>query len=390
MTQKDTTCDNFIGFVKDIFSSELAGNIPLHAPTVGNIEITYVEAVLQSTFVSTVGDYVDRFAQSLSQYTDNSFILPVVSGTAGLHLALLSVGVSPGTLVLTQSLSFVATANAVKYCGADPVFLDVEPSTYGMDPEKLKIYLEENCEIRDDGKAWSKTNGKQVAACLPVHIFGNPCQIFELKMICDNWGIPLVEDSAESLGSLEHGIHTGTIGDVGVYSFNGNKIITTGAGGAVVSRNEAIISRVAHLANVCKVSVPNSFDFKHDDLGYNYKMPAVNAALGLGQLENLTKKIKAKKSIHEAYGAWFANSEIEFVVPRPSSDSNYWLNAIKFESRSERDYWLEKTNKMGVSTRPLWRPINEYPQFRGCEATSLKVTELLSQLVMNIPSSPGV
>ena len=389
MKLADTTCDNFINFARELFHDE-GEFVPLHAPTFSGSEIEFLQDVINSTYVSTVGDYVDRFAREISEYVGAPFVTPVVSGTAGLHLALLGVGVFPGSLVLTQALSFVATANVIKYCQADPVFLDVETDSLGMDPVQLEMYLEEECEIRDDGGTWVKSSGRRVTACLPVHVFGNPCNIFEIKNICDKWGLPLVEDSAESLGSLENGKHTGTIGNVGVYSFNGNKIITTGAGGCVVSSDPDMARNIAHLANVSKVNVSQNFEFIHDGLGFNYKMPALNAALGLAQIQKIDKKIDAKKQIHWAYKNWFDKTDVEFLIPRPSSSPNFWLNAIKLEIPEAREFWLAATNHNGICTRPLWRPINQYPQFKDSECASLPVTETLSQLIINIPSSPGV
>lgn len=390
MILKDTLCERFVDFARDIFGASAGQVIPLHAPTFGNTEFDFVQEALHSTFVSTAGYHADQFAKEISDYTGAPFAMPVVSGTAALHLALLGVGVVPGSIVLTQALSFVATGNAIKYCQADPIFLDVENDTLGMDPVQLEVYLTENCEVRDDGSVWTKGSKRRVAACLPVHIFGNPCLIFEIKKICDAWGLPLVEDAAESLGSLEAGVHTGTIGTAGVYSFNGNKLITTGAGGCVVTKDENLARKISHLANVSKVSVVDSFEVIHDSIGFNYKMPALNAALGLGQLKSIGSKIGAKRKIHEAYRNWCADADVELVTHRVSSNPNFWLNTIRLEAVEDRTRWLSCTNREGVQTRPLWRPMNEYPQFEGCECAPLPVTKALSQLLLSVPSSPGV
>ena len=390
MTPTDITCSEFIQFTRDFFQDGKDQLVPLHAPTFGGREYEYIREALDSTFVSTAGLHVDRFAQEIRDYVGVPFVIPVVSGTAGLHLALLGVGVSPGSVVLTPALSFVATSNAIRYCQADPIFLDVEVDSLGLDPVGLEFYLNQYCERRNDGGTWIKTCNKRVSACLPVHVFGNPCKTHAIKIICDNWGIPLVEDSAESFGSLEDNIHSGTIGNVGVYSFNGNKIITTGAGGAVITKDEQLAGKISHLANVSKVSIPTSFEFIHDGLGFNYKMPALNAALGLAQLESIDKKIAAKKVIHEAYREWFEPTDVEFLIPRPATVPNHWLNAVRFESPDQRTTWLSLTNKSGISTRPLWRPLNQYPQFEQCECMPIPQTEVLSKLIMNLPSSPNV
>lgn len=385
-----TTCKDFIFFVKSMFPSTEDKLVPLHSPTFNDADYQCVKGALDSTFVSTVGAHTDLFENEIRNYVNAPYATIVNSGTAGLHLALMAVGVVPGSVVLTQALTFVATANAVKYCQADPIFLDVEPTSLGMDPTQLLWFLETYCEVRNDGRAWIKSSEKKISACLPVSILGHPCRANELQAICREWGVPLVEDSAESLGSFEGGVCSGTIGDVGVYSFNGNKIITTGAGGAVVCRDEAIAKKVAHLANVSKVKRVGEYEFSHDSVGYNYRMPALNAALGLAQIRKIDHKIKAKKMIYEAYLDWFAPTAIELLPPRVSTTPNFWLSAIKFESVENRNMWLESTNQAGVLTRPLWKPLNRYPQFRSCRTGPLCVTETLSQLVLTLPSSPGV
>lgn len=374
--------ESLIGFVREQYGT--GAMIPLHAPVFAGREQEYVAETITSTFVSSVGAFVDRFERDLASYTGSPRAVATVNGTAALHIALKLAGVEQGDLVVTQPLSFVATCNAISYCGAEPVFVDVERATLGMSALSLAGWLEENASMDSDGLCRTRADSRVVRACVPMHTFGHPADLDGLAAVCRRWGLVLVEDAAESLGSLYKGRHTGTIGDLGTLSFNGNKIITTGGGGAILA-GEALGSRAKHLTTTAKK--PHPYEYIHDEVGYNYRLPNLNAALGCAQLEQLDDLVARKRELAQGYRALFDGSELEFISEPEGCRSNYWLNAVVCTSRAHRDALLKETNDNGVMTRPIWALMNHLPMYANCRRGELPNAEWLEARVVNIPSS---
>lgn len=374
---------HIVRFIRETHHSE--DFIPLHAPTFKGKEREYVMDTIDSTFVSTVGHYVTELESRLASYTSAKYAIATVNGTSALHVALLVAGVKPEDEVITQSLTFVATCNAIRYCGAEPLFVDVERTTLSMSPDSLEEYLSEYTELRNDGLCWNKSTNRVIRACVPMHNFGHPARIDKINEICSSYNISLVEDAAESLGSYHKGTHTGTIGKVSAISFNGNKIITTGGGGMVITNDEAIAIKTRHITTTAKK--PHPWLYQHDDIGYNYRMPNLNAALGCAQMEMLPEFVERKRILAERYREWFADKDYEFITEPDDSVSNYWINAILTGGREERDELLEYTNKNKVMTRPAWTPMHTLPMFRNNTRTNLDVTEWLEDRLVNLPSS---
>ncbi len=372
-----------IDFIRSIYRSE--GGIPLHAPTFGVSERKYLLDCLDSTFVSSVGIYVDRFEDEFARSTGAEKAVSVVNGTAGLHVALRLVGVEPGDLVLTQSLSFVATCNAIAYCGAQPLFADVDRETLGLSPLAMDVLLEEVAR-RDEQGAVHRASGRRIRACVPMHTFGHPVDLEGLVAVCEKWGIALVEDAAEALGSQFHGRHVGLFGQVGVFSFNGNKIVTTGGGGALIFNDAQLAARARHLTTTAKR--PHPWEFVHDELGYNYRMPNINAALGCGQLERLSGYVEAKRALAAEYAEFFRGSELTFCLEPTGTRSNYWLCAVVCPDRAARDSLLTETNAKGVGLRPVWMPMHRTAMYLDAPRGPLPMTEFLADHVVNLPSSP--
>lgn len=373
--------DDLIGFVREQYQTNDV--IPLHAPVFAGREREYVLDTIDSTFVSSVGSYVDRFEADVAAYTGSPQAVATVNGTAALHIALRLAGVAPGDLVITQSLTFVATCNAIAYCGAEPVFVDVERRTLGLSAAATEEWLSANAELTDDGSCRHRTSGRLIKAVMPMHTFGHPADLDGLLAVCERWHLVLVEDAAESLGSFYKGRHTGTIGRLGTLSFNGNKLVTTGGGGMILADGE-LGRRAKHLTTTAKQ--PHRFEYVHDELGYNYRLPNLNAALGCAQLEQLERFIEQKRRLAERYEALLAGSDLEFVKEPAGCRSNYWLNAVICENRQHRDFLLERTNQAGVMTRPIWQLMNRLPMYRHCERGSLEVAEWLEARVVNLPS----
>jgi len=359
--------------------------IPLHEPIFIGNEKKYLNECIDSTFVSSVGKFVDTFEKEFAKYVGSFYAVATVNGTSALHIALLIAGVKSGDEVITQPVTFVATCNAISYCGAKPVFVDIDLDTMGMSPESLNDFLENSCELSANGCLNIKT-GKVVKACVPMHTFGHPCRIDEIKEICDRWHILLVEDAAESLGSFYKNRHTGTFGQIGAFSFNGNKIVTSGGGGAIVTNDEHLAKRAKHLTTTAKI--PHQYEYVHDEIGYNYRLPNLNAALLVAQLEQINFFLAAKRKLAKIYEDFFKNFDnIKFIKEPQFAKSNYWLNAVILEDRRKRDEFLEVTNKNGVMTRPIWKLMNELEMFKNCEKTDLKTSKYLEDRVVNIPSS---
>lgn len=360
------------------------GFIALHEPLFIGNEKKYIEECIDSTFVSSVGKFVDRFEDDIARFTGAQKAVVCVNGTNGLHMALMLAGVKQGEEVITQPLTFIATANAISYCGAHPVFVDIDKDTLGLSPHALDSFLKQNTEIKADG-CYNKLTKRKITAVVPMHTFGHPCRIDEIAEICKNYNIQLVEDAAESLGSYYKGKHTGNFGNIGVLSFNGNKIVTTGGGGMLLFNDELLAQKAKHLTTQAKI--PHAWEFVHDDIGYNYRMPNINAALGVAQLEQIEKFLVAKRSLANAYSIFFTGIGIKFVVEPENSVSNYWLNAILLKDRQERNDFLEYTNKKGIMTRPVWELMNRLPMFQKAQCGDLSNAEWIADRLVNISSS---
>lgn len=375
-----------IDFIQNLYKTKEF--IPLHEPKFIGNEKRYLNDCIDSTFVSSVGKYVDRFEKEFAAYVGSKYAIATVNGTAALHIALLLADVQKNDEVITQPLTFIATCNAISYCGAKPIFVDVDMETMGLSSQSLKIFLEDNCEVVS-GKCINKTTKKTIKACVPMHTFGHPCRIDEIKEICDKWHISLVEDAAESLGSYYKQRHTGTFGKLGAFSFNGNKIITSGGGGVIVTDDEALAKRAKHLTTTAKVSHP--YEYVHDAIGYNYRMPNLNAALLVAQLEQLDTFLKNKRELAEQYAKFFRLfDDITFVTEPENAQSNFWLQAIRLKDLEARDNFLEYTNKNGIMTRPIWKLMHKLEMFQSCQKTTLDNAVYLEERVVNLPSSVRV
>jgi perosamine synthetase len=374
--------NDVITFIKKINNQQTF--IPLHEPIFIGNEKKYLNDCIDSGFVSSVGEYVNAFEKAIAEYTGAKRAVVIVNGTQALHLACVVAGVTNGDEVITQALSFIATANAISYTGASCVFVDVDKDTMGMSPESLKYFLNNNTQ-QVNGVCMNVHTGKRIKACIPMHTFGHPARIDEIKLICEQYNIILIEDAAESIGSKYKGIHTGRFGKMGVFSFNGNKVITTGGGGAIITDDETLANKAKHLSTTAKI--PHPWQYEHDMIGYNYRMPNINAALGLAQLENLNHFIVQKRELTEIYRSFFSHSNIKFIEEPKDCVSNYWLQAILLNDRNERDAFLKYSNENGVMTRPIWDLINKSEMYKGCLSTDLKNSEWLEDRVVNIPSS---
>lgn len=370
-------------FIHRLFGTE--DTVPLHAPLFIGNEKKYLEECIDTTFVSSVGPFVDRFESDMAAYTGAKKAVVCVSGTNALHMALLLVGVERDDEVLTQALTFIATCNAISYIGAHPVFIDVDMETLGLSPCAVKEWLVKNAELRN-GVCYNKHTGRRVKACVPMHTFGHPVRIDELVEICNEWHIELVEDAAESIGSLYKGQHTGTFGKVGAISFNGNKTITTGGGGMLLFQDEELGKLAKHLTTQAKV--PHRWAFVHDHIGYNYRMPNINAALGCAQLENIDRYVANKRETAAIYADFFKDIPgITFFTEPENCRSNYWLNVVMLKDKTAQQEFLEYTNDHGVMTRPVWELMNRLEMFKHCETDGLRNTEWLADRIVNIPSS---
>lgn len=374
--------NRLIQFVRDEYRSDEF--IPLHAPTFGGNERTYVNQTIDSTFVSSVGEFVDRFELDMSAFTGSPRAVATMNGTAALHIALKLVGVGSGDLVITQALTFVATCNAIAYCSAEPVFIDVDRSTLGLSATAMETWLTDNARVDADGVCRTMLDAKVIRACVPMHTFGHPADLAGLVDVCQRWHIALVEDAAESLGSYYKDQHTGTFGQIGTLSFNGNKVITTGGGGMLLT-NEAIGTRAKYLTTTAKR--PHPYEYVHDEVGYNYRMPNLNAALGCAQLEQLNGFITAKRALAERYIAFLPSIGLLPIVEPADCRSNYWLNGVICEDGPQREALIGATNGAGVMTRPIWRLMHTLPAYAQARRGSLIESEWLEARVVNLPST---
>lgn len=373
---------NVIKFIRDIYKTKKF--IPLHEPKFIGNEKKYIEKCIDTTFVSSIGTFVDELERKIAKYTGSKHAILTTNGTSALHISLLLAGVDDECEVITQPLTFVATCNAINYCGAKPIFIDVDKDTMGLSPFALEFFLKNNTKIKNK-KCINKKTNKIIKACVPMHTYGYPCRIDKIKKICDKYNIFLIEDAAESLGSFYKNKHTGTFGQLGTFSFNGNKIITAGGGGCIVTNNKSLSIKAKHLTTTAKIA--HKWDFKHDMIGYNYRMPNINAALLLAQLENLNFFLKKKRELAKKYQAFFKNTDIVFFTEPRNSKSNYWLNTIIFKNKIIKDQFLEKTNSNNVMTRPIWILMNKLPMFKNAKCDNLKNSKWLFRRAVNIPSS---
>jgi perosamine synthetase len=381
-----TLIDNFIGALQAVLPTG-HGSIGLHEPEFGANDRAYVLDCIDSTFVSSVGKYVDRFEKDLADYTGAKRAIAVANGTAALHIAFVAAGVKAGDEVIVPTLTFIATANAVSYCGALPHFADSEERTLGLDAAKLDAWLTQAAEIRN-GTCYNKATGARIAAVVPMHTFGHPVELEKLIEVAARWKLALIEDAAESLGSTYRGKHTGRFGVMGTLSFNGNKTVTTGGGGAVITDDEALADRLKHLTTTAKVKHP--WFFIHDEVGYNYRMPNLNAALGCAQMERLPAFIVEKRNLAARYKAAFAKVPgVRFADEPTGTQSNFWLNAVLLDAANADQLvlLLEKANAAGFGTRPVWTLMHKLPMYAACPRMDLSVAESLERRLINIPSS---
>lgn len=358
--------------------------IPLHAPVFLGREREFLIDTIDSTFVSSVGAYVDRFESEMAVFTGSPKAVAVVNGTAGLHTSLLVSGVVPGDLVVTQSLTFIATCNAISYCGAQPLFIDVDRRTLGLSPNALQTWLQEHAIIDDHGECRTRVGHQRIRACVPMHTFGHPVDLDALIAVCERWNLVLIEDAAESLGSYYKGRHTGNVGRLGVLSFNGNKVMTTGGGGMILA-SEALAKRAKHLTTTAKI--PHPYEFVHDEVGYNYRMPNLNAALGCAQLEQLPKFLASKRTLASRYIEFFSGTDLTPIVEPENCVSNYWLNGVICENAEQRNALLKVTNEAGVMTRPIWTLMTRLPMYSNALRGPQENAEWLEARVVNLPSS---
>ncbi|AUC89678.1 aminotransferase DegT [Alteromonas sp. MB-3u-76] len=372
-----------VPFIKDLYQTN--DFIPLHAPTFSGNEKEYVSETIDSTFVSSVGKFVDDFEKQIENFTGTAKAVATVNGTAALNASLYMAGVRHGDIVITQALTFVATCNAVNHMGAESAFVDVSPVSLGLCPKALSVFLEQYAVATDLGPIHRETK-QRFQAVVPMHTFGHPVELNELIEVCREWKIALVEDAAESLGSFYRGQHTGTFGDFGAISFNGNKIITTGGGGMVLCKTLESGKHTKHITTTAKV--PHPYEFFHDEPGFNYRMPNLNAALGSAQMENLQNFIDNKRQLANMYLDFFKGTEFEFVTEPDYAKSNYWLNAVICPSHKEREKLLKQTNAEGVMTRPIWQLMHRLPMFKNAIAGNLSQSEFIEARLVNIPSSP--
>ena len=363
------------------------GPISLHEPTFRGNELKYVTDCIESGWVSSVGKYVDLFGEKLAEFCQCKYAIPVVNGTAALHMCLKLAGVKAGDEVLCQAFTFIATANAISYCNATPHFVDIEEISLGVCPQKLERYLNEISEIKD-GQCINKETGKRIHTLVVMHTFGHPSQLDELKEICDKFNLILIEDAAEAIGSYYKGKHVGNHGLLSALSFNGNKTITTGGGGAILTNSEELAKQAKHITTTGKV--PHLWQYYHDCIAYNYRMPNINAALGCAQLESLSKLLETKRQLALAYKKEFETiPELKFLEEPQYSKSNYWLNAILLDNKLEksREGFLKKLNTDNILVRPAWNLISTLPMYNGFPVAKLANSQKLTAKLINLPSS---
>jgi aminotransferase in exopolysaccharide biosynthesis len=371
-----------IEFIKTLYPGEYP--VPLHAPRFLGKEKENLAECIDSTYVSYVGRFVTEFEEKIKLRTGAAHAVAIVNGTAALHMTLLAMGLKPGDEIITQDLTFAATAAAIRHANAEPAFVDVDRETFGMSPDSLRAYLRANASS-DPAGCHDRKTGLHIGAVIPMHTFGHPARIDEIAAICGEYGIPLVEDAAESLGSSYKGRHTGRFGAAAILSFNGNKTITTGGGGMVITDDQRLAERVRYLSTTAKRKHP--WEFYHDEVGYNLRLPNVNAAIGCAQMEYLDEILANKRETAETYRAFFRDRGVQFLSEPSGARSNYWLNVLLTDSRQERDAFLERSNGEGVQTRPVWTLMHKLPPYKACARSDLANAEWIEDRAINIPSS---
>lgn len=379
--------DSILNFIRDLYQQP-EGFLPLIEPRFVGQEKAFLNDCIDSTFVSYIGKYVTQFEEDVASYTGAKYAIATVSGTTALYMALLLIGLKPGDLVLTQALTFVATANTVRHWGAEPAFIDVDRKSLGMCPEKLGAFLREECEQKSDGYTYHKASQRRIAACIPVHVFGHSVDMEPILNLCNQYHIPIVEDAAEGLGSRYKGKHLGTFGKMGMLSFNGNKIVTTGGGGMILTDDDELAQQAKYLTTTAKV--PHRWEYMHDQVGYNFRLPNVNAALGCAQMEQLDGFVKDKRLVQDRYRQFFKELGMNFFSEQPDCYSNYWLNALILDNRTERNAFLEYSNDHQVMTRPCWNLLNKLPMYKDSITTNLEDAEFLEERIVCLPSSARV
>lgn len=375
--------NKIVDFIKSLYPDEKS--VPLHAPVFIGNEKKYLSECIDSSYVSYVGGFVTKFENMMSIYTGAKYAVATVNGTCALHAALVVSGVKQNDDVITQPLTFIATVNAIKYAGANPVFVDVDRSTLGIFPEKLQGFFEKHTIIKNDGNCYNKISGNIIKACIPMHTFGHPVEIDEIVDICNKHNVMVIEDAAESLGSFYKNRHTGIFGNVGILSFNGNKTITTGGGGMVLTNDENTALRLKHITTTAKK--PHKWDFIHDEVGYNYRMPNLNATVGCAQMESIDKYIESKRELAFIYKDFFDRLGISFFTEPKNCTSNYWLNVIILKDRDQRNEFLKYSNENGVMSRPIWTLMYKLEMYKNCIKADCENSEWLEERVVNIPSS---
>jgi aminotransferase in exopolysaccharide biosynthesis len=372
-----------VQYIQETFNTD--EYIRLHEPRFIGNEKHYLNECIDSTFVSSVGKFVDRFEEITAEYTGAKYAIVTVNGTAALHIALLLSGVESDCEVITQPLSFISTTNAISYTGANPVFIDVDKDTMSLSPTKLDEFLSSKTFLDKNGSCYNKETKRKIVACIPMHTFGHPAKIELIAEICNKYNITLIEDAAESLGSKYKGKHTGVFGKFGILSYNGNKTITTGGGGMLITNDEQLAKKAKYITTQAKV--PHEWEYIHNFVGYNYRMPNVNAAIGVAQMEKIDFFIENKRNLASLYRDFFMDMEIQFFTEPENCYSNYWLNAIILKNREQRNEFLKYTNANKVKTRPIWRLMNKLEMFKNCQTENLDNAEWLEDRVVNIPSS---
>ena len=385
-----TNYQDIVDFIKSLYPDQ--NPVPLHAPVFLGNEKKFLLDCIDSTFVSYVGKYVTQFEEITASYTGSKYAVAIVNGTAALQIALQIAGVEHGDEVITQPLTFVATANAISHCGAKPVFIDVDLDTMGMSPDKLEDWLKQNTKPSKLTQPFSKpintSTNQPISAIVPMHTFGFPCRINEIIEVANKYNIPVIEDAAESLGSSVSGRHTGTFGLAGILSYNGNKTITTGGGGMIITDNEEFAKKARHLSTTAKV--PHRWEYVHDETAFNYRLTNVNAAIGVAQMENLSLILENKRQTALEYKNFFSTSALNFMNEPKNTISNYWLNCVQLKDRGERDKFLEITNSNGIMTRPIWCLMNKLEMYKNCQTGNLDNSEWFEERVVNIPSGVRV
>jgi perosamine synthetase len=372
-----------VRFIRNKFNAP-DGIIPLHEPRFVGNEKKYINECIDTTFVSSVGKFVPQFEEMIAEFTGAKHAIATVNGTSALHISLLLSNVKPGDEVITQALTFVATANAIAYTGARPLFVDVDLDTLGLSPKSLENFLLEHAVIKN-GFSFNRISGKRIKACVPMHTFGHPCRIDEIISICSRYNIDVIEDAAESLGSFYKKKHTGTFGKFGTLSFNGNKTITTGGGGMILTNDDDLGKLAKHISTTAKIS--HQWEFVHDMVAYNYRLTNLSAALGCAQMELLPQFLLKKRNLAEAYSRFFLYMDMDFFNEPTHCMSNYWLNTLVLKDKIEQNKFIEFMNNNGIMVRPVWQLMNRLEMFKDCQCGSLVNTEWLADRVANIPSS---